>query len=230
MIVLAAMRKQEASAATDGHAVRTQRTRSRILAESLRLFNLHGEPNVATAAIATALGISAGNLHYHFRTKDAIVAELFAAFVARIDLPPAPPAPGPEAIEDLWLDLHLMLEAIWDYRFLYRNLDDVIGRDRRRLQAFRRIVERKHAAVVAMCETLVARGAMRAAPEEIRAIARNVLLVATYWPSFQALRQARAGDEGALGQGAYQVMSLVAPYLVGDARRLLDRLGRSYID
>ena len=224
------MRKQEAQAPIDGHAVRTQRTRARILAESLKLFNLHGEPNVGTATIAAALDMSPGNLYYHFRTKDAIVDELFARFAERIDLPPAPPAPGPEAIEDLWLYLHLMLEAIWDYRFLYRDPDEVIGRDRRRLQAFRAIVERKHAAVVAMCETLVARGAMRATPEEIRALARNVLLVATYWPSFQALRRAHAGEDVALGQGAYQVMSLVAPYLVGDARRLLDRLGRSYID
>ena len=47
----------------------------------------------------------------------------------RVD--PRPAARGPEAIEDLWLYLHLMLEAIWDYRFLYRDLDDLVSRNRR---------------------------------------------------------------------------------------------------
>ena len=75
---------------------------------------------------------------------------------------------------------------------------------------------------------------MRARPEEIRTLARNVLLVATYWLSFQALRprgEARAADaEGDLGRGAYQVMALFAPYLVGEARIHLGRLSRKYID
>jgi AcrR family transcriptional regulator len=215
----------------DGNAIRTQRTRSRILAESLALFNLRGEAAVTTGAIAEATGVSPGNLYYHFRNKDAILEELFRAFQERIDVPPAAAVRGPEAIEDLWLYLHLMLEAMWDYRFLYRNLDDLLSRNRRLRDGFARMLDRKHGAVIALCEGLVAAGVMRAGAEEIRALARNVLVVATYWPSFAALGRRRIDDsEAALGQGAYQVMALVAPYLRGDARRLLDRLARSYID
>jgi hypothetical protein len=33
-----------------------------------------------------------------------------------------------------------------------------------------------------------------------------------------------------IGQGAFQVMALVRPYLVGEARAHLDRLGQNYID
>jgi len=69
---------------------------------------------------------------------------------------------------------------------------------------------------------------MRAGPEEIRALASNVLVVATYWINFRSLRG--KAQEADLGQGAYQVMSLVAPYLVGGAREHLDRLGRTYLD
>ena len=214
----------------DGNAIRTQRTRARILAQGLALFNAHGEAAITTGAIAEAAGVSPGNLYYHFRNKDAIVEELFRAFQERIDVPPAEAVPGPEAIEDLWLYLHLMLEAMWDYRFLYRNLDDLLSRNRRLREAFARMLDRKHAAVLGLCEGLVAAGVMRARDDEVHALARNVLVVATYWPSFAALGR-RSLDAGtALGQGAYQVMALVAPYLQGDARRLLDRLARSYVD
>jgi AcrR family transcriptional regulator len=213
----------------DGNTVRTQRTRARILDESLALFNERGEATVSTADIAGALGISPGNLYYHFRNKDQIVAELFARLEARLDIEPPAAADVAQSIEDLWLYLHLMLEAIRDFRFFYRNLHGVARRDRRLRERFIAIAARKVEAIERLCAALAAQGALRADRDEIHALARNVLLVATYWLDFQALRS--GGDDGAnLGQGAYQVMSLVAPYLAGDARAHLRRLSRSYVE
>ena len=219
----------------DGNAVRTQRTRARILEAAQALFNERGEAHVTTGMIAESLGMSPGNLYYHFRNKGQVVEQLFARFEARIDIDPAPAAGAAEALEDLWLYLHLMLEGIWEYRFLYRNLDDLLARNARLRTRFDRILERKHAAIVSLSGGLAATGALRARPDEVRALAHNVLLVATYWLNYQALRasaRGRGGDApGAdLGRGAYQVMALVAPYLAGDARRHLDRLTRAYID
>lgn len=210
--------------------MRTQRTRSRILAQALGLFNAGGEGNVSTGAIAESLGMSPGNLYYHFRNKDEIVAELLRAFEARMDVEPDLALDAPSAIEDLWLYLHLTLEAIWEFRFIYRNLDDLAARDRRLRERFNRIAERKFHGVVALCEGLVRVKAMRATGEEIRTLARNVLVVATYWLNFESLRGRATAEEIDLGLGAHQVMSLVAPYLVGDARRHLDRLARNYIE
>src|SRR3546814_3536426 len=91
-------------------------TRQRILDCALAMFNAQGEPTVTTNHIADALEISPGNLYYHFRNKDDIIEQLFARFDARMaDALAAPDGrlPGPE---DICLQLHLALEAIWDYR------------------------------------------------------------------------------------------------------------------
>ena len=218
-------------AKVDGNALRTQRTRARVLSESLRLFNEQGEANITTGAIAAELGMSPGNLYYHFRNKDQIVEELFARFGERVDVQPGAVSGAPEAIENLWLYLHLMLEAIWEFRFLYRNLDDLLARNRRLRHPFNRILDRKRDVVVGLCAGLARIGAMRASAEEIRSIAVNVLVVATYWLNFQAIRGGRnAVSAQDLGQGAYQVLALVSPYLQGEARRHLEQLGRQYVD
>jgi AcrR family transcriptional regulator len=215
----------------DGNAVRTLRTRERILSVSLALFNERGEAHVTTGMIADELNISPGNLYYHFRNKDQVIERLFERFEERISMEPQASLDGPGAIEDLWLYLHLMFEAIWDYRFLYRNLDDIVGRNRRLREHFNRIVDAKIAAVAGLCGGLVNAGLMKADSRDIRALAQNILVVATYWLNFRAVRGRReAADSRDLGMGAFQVMSLVAPYLAGEARRHLERLGQEYID
>ena len=215
----------------DGNEIRTRRTRARILAGSLELFNERGEARVTTGNIAEALGISPGNLYYHFRNKDQIVEELFARFEERMDMGPAAGGDSAHAVEDLWLYLHLLLESVWEYRFLYRNLDDIVSRNRRLRERFSRILEGQSRTLAALLQALSAARALQATPEESAALVRNLLVVATFWLEYDTLSRSggalRAPD---LGQGAYQVMSMVAPYLAGEARRHFRQLAHHYLD
>jgi AcrR family transcriptional regulator len=64
--------------------VAVSKTRDRILEAALRLFNDDGLPGVSTHRIAAELGISPGNLHYHFKSKRLIVGWLFRRFEDRL--------------------------------------------------------------------------------------------------------------------------------------------------
>lgn len=217
---------------------RSVRTRERILAISLNLFNTYGESHVTTGNIADELNISPGNLYYHFRNKDEIIQYLFKEFEVRIDVAPKVAEEGivdpASSLEDLWLYLHLMFESIWDYRFLYRNLDDLLSRDVKVKSHFNRIIEHQRSTVITLCNALVRSKAMRAEGEEIRALAENVLVVATYWLNFQHISsrqtfRADLDEQEDLSRGVYQVMVLVSPYLVGEAREHLDHISRNYV-
>jgi len=214
---------------------RSARTRERILRVSLDLFNANGESNVTTGHIADELNISPGNLYYHFRNKDEIIQHLFGEFEKAIDVGPGEIGDAASAMEDMWLYLHLMFERIWQYRFLYRNLDDLVMRDAKLRSHFNIIIGHKRDAVKALCDALVAAGAMRASEDEVRALADNVLVVATYWLNFEHLRARPAGKFAAepdperhFSRGVFQVMSLVKPFLHGPAGKHLEHLMANY--
>ena len=204
-------------------------TRQRILDCSLGMFNAQGEPNVTTNHIADELEISPGNLYYHFRNKDDIIEHLFGKYEERIDDALAPPSGRLPGLEDVWLQLHLVFECMWAYRFLYRDLVDILARNRKLKLRFARIMTRASASAAALMRGLVRAGVMRASEVEILAVAENVLLVATFWLSFNAVRGTRVETETLdLGRGIHQVMVLLAPFLREAERAHLETLAGAY--
>lgn len=208
------------------------KTRERILQTSLQLFNEHGAPHITTNHIADEMDISPGNLYYHFRNKDEIIYNLFMSFEKKISDALQVPQQRALNMEDMWLYLHLVFESIWEYRFLYRDLENIMSRSRKLRLRFKRIVERKIKTAVAICEGLVQTHVMYADSEEIQALAANITVVATYWINFTNIRgeNRTASENGALGHGVYQVMSLVAPFLREDMRKLFHKLSHDYLD
>ncbi len=207
-----------------------RRTRERIVATALELFNRFGEPNVTTQAISDELNISPGNLYYHYRNKNEIVDEIFGAFEREINATLAAPARRTPDVEDAWLFLHLMFELVWKYRFLYRDLNDLLSRNRTVEVHFKRILERAVRTAAQLCQGMVAVGQMRADKHEIEALATNMVLVSTYWLSYAYVCEPRKPMEGeALGRGVYQVMAMVAPFFEDGARLLFEKLAEQYV-
>lgn len=93
--------------------------RERILTSSIDLFNQAGAVAVTTNHIASHLGISPGNLYFHFRNKEEIVFELFEMMCVEtyeVWKPAKGHAPSPvELIERSY-------ETFWKYRFFHREM------------------------------------------------------------------------------------------------------------
>lgn len=211
-----------------------RRTRERILELSLRLFNDLGEPNVTTSAIADEMNISPGNLYYHFGNKDEIIDALFEQFEKEIDELLDAPLKREVHFEDAWLFLHLLFEAIWRNRFVYRDLNDLLAKNRKLELHFRTILDRKNKAALALCSALVKSGEMVVHEREVQALATNMVVVTTYWLSYEFSRNARRFNEpqyqsDAMARGAHQVLSLVAPYLSASGKALYERLAQEYL-
>ena len=207
-----------------------RQTRERILETSLAMFNALGEPNVTTNHIADELEISPGNLYYHFRNKEDIVEQVFTRYEARMDDALLVPEGRLPNLEDVWMQLHLVFECMWDYRFLYRDLVDILARNRKLKLRFARIMNRASTSATELLRGLVRAGVMRASADEIHALAENILLVATFWMSFDAVRGGKAeAGEADLHRGIHRVMMLIAPFLRDAERYHLNTLAATYV-
>jgi len=204
-------------------------TRRRILDTALAMFNAQGEPHVTTNHIADELEISPGNLYYHFRNKDDIIEHLFARYEERMDAALELPSARLTGLEDIWLQLHLVFECIWDYRFLYRDLIEILSRSRRLRLRFARILRRADDSTQAVFQGLAQAGAMRATAQELGGIATNVLVVATFWLNYAAARGEK-DEQLAIRHGIVQVMLLISPFLREAERTHLATLMQAYLD
>jgi AcrR family transcriptional regulator len=211
-----------------------RRTRERILELSLRLFNEFGEPNITTTVIAEEMSISPGNLYYHFRNKDDIVNSIFVQFEQEIERILHVPAGRRSNIEDVWQYLHLMFELIWRYRFFYRDLNDLLSRNRKLEVHFKQILTHKIKVARQLCDDLRSEGALEANDLKIDAMATNMVVVATYWLSYEYVRNPRKYTEQqsmaeALARGCYQVLIQVEPYLRGETLARFQKLSEEYL-
>ena len=50
-------------------------------------------------------------------------------------------------VEDAWLFFHMLFELIWHYRFLYRDLNDLLSKNRRLETHFQFVLKNKTRAV-----------------------------------------------------------------------------------
>ena len=206
-----------------------RQTRQRILDASLSMFNAQGEPNVTTNHIADELEISPGNLYYHFRNKDDIIEQLFGGYEQRMDAALSAPEGRLPGLEDVWLQLHLVFECIWDYRFLYRDLVDILTRNRRLRLRFARILKRADEQAHQVMRGLVQAGVMRASADEVDAAATNILVIATFWLNYAAARGDK-DERTSIRDGIVQVMMLLSPFLRDAERVHLNQLIRAYTD
>lgn len=209
-----------------------RRTAERILEVTLALFNRFGEPNVSTTLISAELSISPGNLYYHYPAKDELINALFDRYERALNTL-LNAAEDVRDVEDAWFFMHTLFELIWQYRFLYRDLNDLLSKNRLLETHFQSVLKNKTRAVKALLSGMSRSGAMQIDSSQLEPTATSMVVVFTYWLSFEYVRDPRHALEaenaqGALMRGAHHALNLLAPYLEPGQRTHLLQLAGAY--
>ncbi|EOQ75223.1 TetR family transcriptional regulator [Acinetobacter lactucae] len=211
------------------------KTKDRILQISLQLFNERGERSVTTNHIAAELGISPGNLYYHFRNKHEIIKELMYQYqVETLDMLSLP-EDRPLTTNDKINYFQVLSGQLWSYRFIHRDVYHLVESN----EDFKKIYPRFAGQVMQqgqkIYQAFVDAGLMKMTPSEIEALIINLWIVLTNWTNFLYMSGHISDnnhlEEKWVWQALRQMVFLEGPYLMGESRatyeQLLDSLGPS---
>lgn len=209
-----------------------RRTAERILEVALDLFNQFGEPNVSTTAIAAELRISPGNLYYHYPAKEGLINALLDRHARAIQELLSASAEV-RNIEDAWFFMHTLFEQVWQHRFLYRDLNDLLSKNRYLETRFQSLLGHKTDAMQAMLHAMAHAGSLHVDASEHESIATNMVLIFTYWLSFEYVRDPRRALEpqaaqAALARGTHHALHLLMPYLAVEQGTHLRRIAEHH--
>ena len=192
--------------------VERSKTKTRILKTALGLFNNEGEAQVSSVDIASVMGISPGNLYYHYKGKDEVIIELFADFEEEIRIVLSAPIKEALKLEDNWVFLYIIFEEIYDFRFFYRNMSEILNRIPELKSSFARILAFKEQTVFAMLTALEKTDRVAFREGEKSALASRIATHFTFWLQYHDLRYGDAPPKSLIDQGVFNTLIQITPY------------------
>ncbi len=192
-------------------------TASRILEASRKLFNAKGYATTSVTEIAASLGMSQGNLTYHFPTKQALAMAIEDDLLLMMQQRRAKLVPGTLA-EDYLEQVLFGLEVTWRFRFVLRDHRHYAGgpigqRPDSQLRA-------DLGDLTALLKRAEAEGMFVEQEVDFESLARSLWIVSRYWIDYlaevEALEQPSWADQE---RGVHQHLAILLPRMRASARR-----------
>ena len=202
-------------------------TKDRILSKSLELFNEGGARNIGTTHIGDALGMSPGNLYYHYRNREEIVAALFDRMEPEFRNALTGDVTPPLSADRFAAFYILSFDILWRYRFFFGALVDLLRRDEELAARYRTFQAWALDALEAIAAQLVKDGSMQQppGPDGLRSAATNTWLIWLNWIRFvQTTKDDRSITKGDLAKGAFQTLDILTPNLKADFRKAATKI------
>lgn len=193
-------------------------TKTTILQTALKLFNEGNTQAATTNHIAAAAGISPGNLHYHFKNREAIIRRLYEKMRREFTLLPEA---YPQKASDL-VDVHKqVLEVQWKYRFFYRELLFLLSRDPELKRTYQEDTRAQRKRIDAILRLLEQNGVLELRYDNVTEyLADMILLIEQFWSSYVQLCDLSDSPVD-IEKGVLRIEETLRPYLTPSALREL---------
>lgn len=188
-----------------------------ILEVARTLFNERGVNAVTTNHIAAEMGISPGNLYYHYRNKEDIILTLFERLVEEVE--PILQVDADEELDATRLtgDIQAVLRVLMRYRFLFPEVMALTLSDERFAQSFRALQDRTVSRLITSFQRSYAAGPLlKQMPKPyMEALARNTWLLLVNWVNYvESTRDGTAPiSEDDLAYGVFHIFAMLRPYM-----------------
>lgn len=190
-------------------------TKEKILATALALYNDKGVNVITSRHIAAEMGISPGNLHYHFKHTDDIITALYDMLANEFDQLMQRAQQAEITHFDAFKAFSVYSATIaYNHRFFFLNFVDIVNRIPYIKKHYQQIVMRRKKEFKAVFKKMTALGIFRSdIPEQIwDALIIQIFIVADHWLAENEGTRQLKGNQ-AIKYYANVLDSLFYPYL-----------------
>lgn len=197
--------------------MRAQKTKERILAAALRIFQDEGLHAPSAVDVASALGISPGHLYYHYKGKPELIAALFESHRQEMAMILNGISESDAKLELLWTHVQIVLEEIQDVRFLYRDLHAACAVAEPLDKGMRAIVTGLRRALHGFLDRMVKAGTLPAKEGLPTMLAEQMTAAILTRLNLQEIESPGETPREHVARAALFVMTFVAGYVPGPA-------------
>ncbi len=138
------------------------KTRENILHHALTLFNDEGYFRVTIRNIAQDLGMSSGNLNYHFKTRKEILEALYFTMADVFDQRVVSLPQRHLSFQNIWEDILQSMKVMHQYRFIWVDLVHLVSESERIKNHFEKVLVDRKKGYSYLFEKLITDGWMKA--------------------------------------------------------------------
>jgi len=195
------------------------KTRDKIIQASIDLFNEQGERNVTTNHIAAHLGISPGNLYYHFRNKEDIILSIYDEYARDLLLKTFPQvSPDVEALDAIIVYMDAVFQMMMKFRFFYSNLPVLLDKNPNLREKYVEVQESIADRVSQLLLSLRDSNIIEFEDNELPDIVSILRLVNTFWLSFYQTQNINNDiTDAVFYQGVLKILVILKPYTTAEA-------------
>ncbi len=197
-------------------------TQNRIAEAALKLFNSKGTGEVTTHDIADACQLSPGNLYYHFKNKEEIVALLFSK-IELFSVDKWKEAISKDENQGFYQFVNFFFSEIRKYRFFFRELSELVRNDAH----LARLWQKAHSSLLKSMQEAAGFWVEQGILEPFDSQAEVTAFIDNHWiiMSFGASYFESTGKIASLKleeKLSQQLYSFLRPYHTAKGRKLLD--------
>ncbi|WP_436484638.1 TetR/AcrR family transcriptional regulator [Chitinophaga sp. ARDCPP14] len=195
-------------------------TRTNILKTALELYNSQGVNTITSRHIAAKMGISPGNLHYHFRQTDEIIKTLYEQLAAGFDaLVSELELINPVTLDTLQDFSVRSLELAYKYRFIFLHFVEISLRVPAIRKDYYALTRRREKEFFIIFGQLKAAGIFRTDfPESIwESLVTQIFIMGDFWLSNNELTGKLRGSQ-AIKHYSKIFSAMFYPYLTPSAQ------------
>jgi AcrR family transcriptional regulator len=200
-------------------------TKEKILAQALQSFNSEGSDQVSLRRIASAIGISHGNLCYHFSNTDVIIEALYFQLVEELNLRFEQIEHAGDNLQELFELSSQTFPLFYRYRFLLLDFTRILRRSKSIRNHFRQLVDFRQRQLSHTLQQLQSNQLLipERSPGMYERLIQRMLILGDYWLPHAEVHH-DGSEEEKIVHYQFLLLSMLEPYFTEKGMQDYDKI------